>query len=62
MQAALSNIDGVTSADISMEDQRVVIRHTAAKVDKEILIQAVKDAGFGASEEIPGNSPTKQAD
>lgn len=51
MQGALSKIEGVKSADISLEEQRAVVKHTPETVKPEQLIKAIEEVGFKAKEE-----------
>jgi len=51
VQGALSKIEGVKSADISLEEQRAVVKHTPETVKPEQLIKAIEEVGFKAKEE-----------
>ncbi|HIG46856.1 MAG TPA: heavy-metal-associated domain-containing protein [candidate division Zixibacteria bacterium] len=51
MQGALSKIEGVRSADINLEEQRAVVKHTPETVKPEQLIKVIEEAGFKAKEE-----------
>ena len=45
----LQNIDGVSRAEVSLENQNAVIEFNPAKTDAAALIKAVEDGGFDAS-------------
>lgn len=51
MQGALSEVEGVTSAAVSLKEQRAVVTHTANTVKAEQLIKVIEEAGFKAKEE-----------
>ena len=63
MQGALSKIDGVVSAEVNLENQRVVVKHTAETVTPDRLIQTIKDdEGFQAQEEATAEEVVEQTD
>lgn len=45
----LTALDGVTKADVSLEQKQAVIEFDAAKVNRARLAQVIEDAGFDAS-------------
>ena len=51
MQGALSKVEGVKSADVSLEEQRAVVMYTPKTVKPEQLIEAIEEVGFKAKEE-----------
>jgi copper chaperone CopZ len=51
VQGALSGVEGVTFAEVSLEEQRAVVTHTANTVKAEQLIKVIEEAGFKAKEE-----------
>ena len=48
VKKALEGVEGVTSAEVSLEANNAVVT-LAADVADEVLIAAVVDSGFGAS-------------
>jgi copper chaperone CopZ len=62
VQGALSKIDGVVSAEVNLENQRVVVKHTAETVTPDRLIQTIKDEGFQAQEEATAEEVVEQTD
>ncbi|PJO78613.1 copper ion binding protein [Neisseria brasiliensis] len=45
----LENTDGVTKAEVSLENKNAVIEFDAAKTNADALIEAIEDGGFDAS-------------
>lgn len=45
----LENTDGVTKAEVSLENKNAVIEFDAAKTNVDVLIEAIEDGGFNAS-------------
>lgn len=45
----LENTDGVTKAEVSLENKNAVIEFDAAKTNVDVLIEAIEDGGFDAS-------------
>ncbi|MDO9450065.1 MAG: heavy-metal-associated domain-containing protein [Rugosibacter sp.] len=45
----LSELDGVTKVDVSLEQGHAVVEADAARVRREHLLQVVEDAGFDAT-------------
>lgn len=45
----LENTDGVTKAEVSLENKNAVIEFNAAKTNVDVLIEAIEDGGFDAS-------------
>lgn len=60
MQGALSRVDGVKSAEVSLEDQRATVKHTL-RITPADLIKAVEETGFKAKEEKPEGDKTERA-
>jgi copper chaperone len=44
----LTALDGVASADVSLERKQAVVEFDAAKVTRDQLMAAIEDAGFDA--------------
>ncbi|MDP6050799.1 MAG: heavy metal-associated domain-containing protein [Candidatus Latescibacteria bacterium] len=44
-------MEGVRFADINLEEQRAVVKHTPNTVKPEQLIKVIEEAGFKAKEE-----------
>ncbi|MFK5894161.1 MAG: heavy metal-associated domain-containing protein [Pseudomonadota bacterium] len=49
VKKALEAIDGVTNADVNLENNQALIETADADFSKDVLIQAVIDAGYEAS-------------
>lgn len=49
MRSALTKVDGVISAEVSLPD-KAVIKLEPGKTNVKALIKAVEDAGYGATE------------
>lgn len=45
----LENTDGVTKAEVSLENKNAVIEFDAARTNVDALIEAIEDGGFDAS-------------
>jgi len=45
----LTALDGVTKADVSLEQKQAVVEFDAATVSRDQLKAAIEDAGFDAS-------------
>ena len=45
----LTALDGVATADVSLEQKQAVIEFDAAKVNRAQLAKVIEDAGFDAS-------------
>ncbi|MRN39086.1 hypothetical protein CRG49_011745 [Neisseria sp. N95_16] len=45
----LENTDGVTKAEVSLENKNAVIEFDAAKTNADALVEAIEDGGFDAS-------------
>ncbi len=50
VKGALTACEGVTDAQVSHKDGKAVIQVEKGKANKEVLIEAVKQVGFSASE------------
>ncbi len=48
-EALLSN-EGVNKADVNLEDNKAFVEYDSDKVSKDVLIKAVNDSGYKASE------------
>lgn len=48
-EALLSN-EGVSKADVNLEDNKAFVEYDSDKVSKDALIKAVNDSGYKASE------------
>ena len=46
---ALLGLDGVATADVSLEQGQAVVGFDAARVTQADLVQAIEDAGFDAA-------------
>ena len=45
----LSALPGVSAAEVSLEDAEARVSFDAAAVSREMLVEAIEDAGFDAS-------------
>lgn len=45
----LTELDGVTGVDVSLEQAQAVITFDAARANRQQLLQAIDDAGFEAT-------------
>ena len=48
MQSALKEVPGVISADVSLSDEKAVVKYEKGKTTAAQLTDAVKKAGFSA--------------
>ena len=49
MRQALLGVDGVFDANVSYDDARAEVTYEADLVETRVLVQAIEDAGFGAT-------------
>lgn len=49
VKKTLEAIEGVSSADVSLENNQAVIETVDNELSKDVLVQAVIDAGYEAS-------------
>jgi len=49
VKETLDALEGVSSAEVSLENNQAIIKTSADNISKEILIAAVIDAGYEAS-------------
>lgn len=49
-KGALTACEGVTDAQVSHKDGKAVVQVEKGKANKDVLIEAVKQVGFSASE------------
>ncbi|MFK5983860.1 MAG: heavy metal-associated domain-containing protein [Pseudomonadota bacterium] len=49
VKKTLEVLDGVTSAEVSLENNHAIVEHSNPDLAKDVLIKAIVDAGYEAS-------------
>ncbi|MFA6457286.1 MAG: heavy metal-associated domain-containing protein [Bacteroidota bacterium] len=60
VEKALKKVDGVKEAKVDLKNKKAVVTFASAKTSSTVLIKAVSDAGFGASEGAATKSGMKK--